>query len=457
MFLCAATDDSQPHDVDADAAMKDVTPSGKKNVTEGDILRNTTIVFGQLRQLHESLRLQHQAAMTASERPVAVPSTPTRKLPPPVDHAFLHANVARVLLPYHVREGGFIDCNDLYSQVINVERSSLVRGLKIAEAFSAVNFQRLVKIAPLLLKVDALFLTNLPAYRGNVLVDGIVWVEYEDQQPVLDPLAPSILDGLRVPKYIQMLHLNPRPLPISVPPSDVFPFVLPNHRGAADTTHPESMIKASQQASAWISASTLADKRSRSETPASEHPGSSTPEVLPHKRARTDEISSYLSLGSTSHVDPPAEPISETTVSAMREAMHPACDPSLFNGSTFLASSQTALMTVIESIDVAPSSGLYLPSHDLTTADVLAQTISQLSTSMLAEYPLPSSQTASHPFIWPLVPSSTGQGASMSVLDGHFSASSTLNAHFSASSTLPLSSLLLSSHSRSSSADNLDR
>jgi len=166
---------------------------------------------------------------------VAAAAAPVSSKPSLADHAFIESDIARAVVPFDVTNGVFMDCNEPYSRVINMERGTLLAGRKIAEAFTAVNFQRLVSMAPMLLHVDALHLTNMPSYRGNVLVEALVWVEYEE---LPDPLAPwDISKRRKVPRFIQMAHMNGRPLPAVVPPPAVSRFILP---GAQHQSLPET-------------------------------------------------------------------------------------------------------------------------------------------------------------------------------------------------------------------------
>ena len=238
----------------------------------GQVLRNAGKVYRDLQRRYEQLQRQISGAKGRSHTSgftIAVTSSldlskahelqgtsPVSGMwSSPYDHAFLEADVARVLVPFNVEDGAFIDCNQLYSQLLNVERDELLSGRKISEIFTAVNYQRIVKIAPLLQRVDALFVTNIPVFRGRTLVDGLIWVEYEE---ILLPDAAAGGTGVRrVPKFIQMIHTNARPLPDKIPPTGVTPYMLPSDC-VKDPAQAANRVQAAREVSQLLAAAAAA-------------------------------------------------------------------------------------------------------------------------------------------------------------------------------------------------------
>jgi len=272
-LICAVLlADTGSEDDDVQSSIES-SPSRKRSARGSDlVLRNAGKVYRDLQRRYE--QLQHQisgakgrthasgftiAAASSLElskaHEVQGSSPVSRMWSSPYDHAFLEADIARVLVPFNVADGAFIDCNQLYSQLLNVQRDVLLSGRKISEIFTAVNYQRIVKIAPLLQRVDALFVTNIPAYRGRMLVDGLIWVEYEE---ILLPDAAAGGTGVRrVPKFIQMIHTNARPLPDKIPPTGVTPYMLPSDC-VKDPAQAANRVQAAREVSQLLAAAAAA-------------------------------------------------------------------------------------------------------------------------------------------------------------------------------------------------------
>ena len=238
------------------------------------MLRQATSLLRSLQRQYEEL-VNSVPATARAEAGVARPPWACLH-----DQAFLDSDLPRALIPFDVANGGFVDCNDSYARLIQFDRDYLITRCKISDAFTTVNFQRLVNSAPLLQAVDALQFVNIPAYRGQVLLEVLSWLEYEE---VPDPEAPwDPARNRRVPKYIQMCHLNARRLPAIVPPPAVLPYAVPKSFRTSRTGAPEAYsdpVLQAQVVTAALAAMVLASPNAikPSGTPASSPVSSASP------------------------------------------------------------------------------------------------------------------------------------------------------------------------------------
>jgi len=133
--------------------------------------------------------------------------------------AFASATVPRVLLPFHLdTQSVYVDCNEQLAHAMGLPREAFLHGSRVSQTIAPTNYQRCLTVVSVLASSPVLRVRDVPCYAMNSIYDIIVSLEYDDQASA--PVKP------RACKYVQMIFVHPRPLPVPTRPTSLSPSLI---------------------------------------------------------------------------------------------------------------------------------------------------------------------------------------------------------------------------------------
>jgi len=133
--------------------------------------------------------------------------------------AFMSATVPRLLLPFHLdTQSVCVDCNQEFAHAMGLPHEALIHGSRVSQTIVPTNYQRCLTVVSVLAANPVLRVRDVPCYAMNSIYDIIVSLECDDQA--------STPAKARACKYVQMIFVHHRPLPVPTRPTALLSSVI---------------------------------------------------------------------------------------------------------------------------------------------------------------------------------------------------------------------------------------